>query len=407
MFDQIDLFTNALGLKDPWKVTEVIFNSNESKIDIYISKTKGTKVTCPVCDKECSAHDSIERTWRHLNFFQYKAFIHCKVPRSECSDHGIKQIEVPWARKDSGFTLLFEAFVMMLVKNMPVNAVANLIGIYSDRVWRIIDYYVSQAYNCVDFSDVATIGLDETSNKRGHNYITLFVDLDKSKVIHATEGKDASTIKTFKEVFEDHNGNTPSVENISCDMSPAFIKGVNEQFPDADITFDKFHVIKKINEAVDEVRRVELKENFILKGTRYIWLKNPKNLTTKQLDAMQPLSKMNLKTLRAYNIKLNLQEFYEIADEEAALSHLNKWFFWATHSRLEPMKQAAYFIKRHWTGIIQYTKTKITNGVLEGINSIIQSVKRRARGYGTTKHFISMVYLVCSDLEFNLPNAFE
>jgi len=407
MFNQIDLFTNALGLKDPWKVTEVTFNSNESKIDIYISRTKGTKVNCPICGKECSAHDSKERTWRHLNFFQYKAFIHCKVPRSECSDHGVKQIEVPWTRKDSGFTLLFDAFVMMLVRNMPVNAVANLIGVYSDKIWRIIDHYVAQAYNSVDFSKVTTIGLDETSNKRGHNYITLFVDLDKSKVIHATEGKDSSTVKTFKEVFEEHNGNTTSVENISCDMSPAFIKGVNEQFPNAEITFDKFHVIKKINEAVDEVRRVELKENLLLKGTRYIWLKNPKNLTVKQQEAMQPLSKMNLKTLRAYNIKLNLQEFYEIGDEEAALSHLNKWFFWATHSRLEPMKQAAYFIKRHWAGITQYTKSKITNGVLEGINSIIQSVKRRARGYGTTRHFISMVYLVCSDLEFNLPNAFE
>ena len=407
MFNQIDLFTNALGLKDPWKVTEVTFNSNESKIDIYISRTKGTKVNCPICGKECSAHDSKERTWRHLNFFQYKAFIHCKVPRSECSDHGVKQIEVPWTRKDSGFTLLFDAFVMMLVRNMPVNAVANLIGVYSDKIWRIIDHYVAQAYNSVDFSKVTTIGLDETSNKRGHNYIKLFVDLDKSKVIHATEGKDSSTVKTFKEVFEEHNGNTTSVENISCDMSPAFIKGVNEQFPNAEITFDKFHVIKKINEAVDEVRRVELKENLLLKGTRYIWLKNPKNLTVKQQEAMQPLSKMNLKTLRAYNIKLNLQEFYEIGDEEAALSHLNKWFFWATHSRLEPMKQAAYFIKRHWAGITQYTKSKITNGVLEGINSIIQSVKRRARGYGTTRHFISMVYLVCSDLEFNLPNAFE
>lgn len=406
MFNQIDLFTNALGLKDPWEVTEVLFDPNESRIDIYIAREKGTKVTCPVCGKECPAHDSKERIWRHLNFFQYKAFIHCQVPRCNCNEHGIKQVEVPWTRKDSGFTLLFEAFVMTLVKNMPVNAVAKLIGIYSDRIWRIIDHYVAEAYESVDFSEVTTIGLDETSNKRGHNYITLFVDLDKSKVMYATEGKDSSTIKTFKETFENHNGDTLSVENISCDMSPAFIKGVNEQFPNADITFDKFHVIKKINEAVDEVRRLELKENILLKGTRYMWLKNPSNLTIKQQDAMQPLAKMNLKTLRAYNIKLNLQEFYEINDEEAALGHLNKWFFWATHSRLEPMKQAAYFIKRHWSGIIQYTKTKITNGVLEGINSIIQSVKRRARGYGTTKHFISMVYLVCSDLEFNLPNAF-
>lgn len=406
MFNQIDLFTNALGLKNPWKVTDVSFDPGENKLDIYISRTKGSKVSCPVCGKECSVHDSKERTWRHLNFFQYKAFIHCKVPRCDCENHGVKQVEVPWTRKDSGFTLLFDAFVMILVRNMPVNAVANLIGIYSDCIWRIIDHYVAEAYNSIDFSDVTTIGLDETSSKRGHNYITLFVDLDKSKVLYATEGKDASTIKSFKETFENHNGHVPAIENISCDMSPAFIKGVNNYFPDAQITFDKFHVIKNINEAVDKVRREELKENELLKGTRYIWLKNPKNLTIKQQEQIQPLSKMNLKTLRAYNIKLNLQEFYEISDEKAALSHLNKWFFWATHSRLEPMKDAAYFIKRHWDGILKYTTSKITNGVLEGINSIIQAVKRRARGYGTTKHFISMVYLVCSDLEFNLPKAF-
>ena len=406
MFNQIDLFTNALGLKDPWKVTEVSFDSNDSRLDIYIARTKGSKVTCPVCGKECSVHDSKERTWRHLNFFQYKAFIHCKVPRCDCNDHGVKQVEVPWTRQGAGFTLLFEAFIMVLVKDMPVNAIAKLIGINSDSIWRIIDHYVAEAYDSIDFSDVTTIGLDETSSKRGHNYITLFVDLDKSKVLYATEGKDASTIKSFKETFENHNGNVSSVENISCDMSPAFIKGVNNHFPDADITFDKFHVIKRINEAVDNVRREELKANDILKSTRYIWLKNPKNLTIKQQEQMQPLSKMNLKTLRAYNIKLKLQEFYEINDKAAALSHLKKWFFWATHSRLEPMKEAAYFIKRHWDGIVKYTTTKITNGVLEGINSIIQAVKRRARGYGTTKHFISMVYLVCSYLEFNLPKAF-
>lgn len=406
MFNQIDLFTNALGLKDPWKVTEVSFDSNDSRLDIYIARTKGSKVTCPVCGKECSVHDSKERTWRHLNFFQYKAFIHCKVPRCDCNDHGVKQVEVPWTRQGAGFTLLFEAFIMVLVKDMPVNAIAKLIGINSDSIWRIIDHYVAEAYDSIDFSDVTTIGLDETSSKRGHKYITLFVDLYKSKVLYATEGKDASTIKSFKETFENHNGNVSSVENISCDMSPAFIKGVNNHFPDADITFDKFHVIKRINEAVDNVRREELKANDILKSTRYIWLKNPKNLTIKQQEQMQPLSKMNLKTLRAYNIKLKLQEFYEINDKAAALSHLKKWFFWATHSRLEPMKEAAYFIKRHWDGIVKYTTTKITNGVLEGINSIIQAVKRRARGYGTTKHFISMVYLVCSDLEFNLPKAF-
>jgi transposase len=406
MFNQIDLFTQALGLQKPWKVTDVLFNTNESKLDIYVARTKGSKVTCPVCGKECLVHDSKERIWRHLNFFQYKAFIHCKVPRCKCDEHGVKQVEVPWARPGAGFTLLFEAFIMTLVRDMPINAVANLVGVYSDLIWRIIDHYVKEAYESIDFSEVTTIGLDETSSKRGHNYITLFVDFDKSKVLYATEGKDASTIKSFKENFENHNGDVSSVENISCDMSPAFISGAKKHFPNADITFDKFHVIKKINKAVDEVRRKELKENEILRKTRYLWLKNPKNLTIKQQKQMQPLSKMKLKTLRAYNIKLNLQEFYEINDIEAALSHLEKWFFWATHSRLESIKDAAYFIKRHWDGIIQYTSTKITNGVLEGINSIIQAVKRRARGYGTTNHFISMVYLICSDLKYDLPKAF-
>lgn len=327
-------------------------------------------------------------------------------PRCKCDEHGVKQVEVPWTRQGSGFTLLFEAFVMTLVKNMPVAAVASLVGVYSDLIWRIIDHYVGLAYESIDFSDVDTIGLDETSSKRGHNYITLFVDLNKSKVLYATEGKNAATIKSFKETFEKHNGDVASVENVSCDMSPAFIKGVGEHFPDANITFDKFHVIKRINEAVDTVRRAELKENGLLKKTRYLWLKNPKNLTVKQQEQMIPLSKTKLKTLRAYNLKLNLQDFFEINDKRTAISHLKKWFFWATHSRLEPMIEAAYFIKRHWNGVTQYTSTKITNGVLEGLNSIIQATKRKARGYGTIKHFISMVYLTCSDLEFDLPKAF-
>jgi len=406
MFNQIDLFTAALGLQKPWKVTDVKFDMAESRLDIYIARIKGSKVDCPVCGNECKVHDSKDRTWRHLNFFQYKAFIHCKVPRSNCEDHSIKQIKVPWAREGSGFTLLFEAFVMTLVRNMPVNAVAKMIGTYSDRLWRIIDHYVAEAYESVDMSDVNNIGLDETSSKRGHNYITLFVDLDKSKVLFATEGKGASTIECFKNTLEIHNGAISSIKNISCDMSPAFISGAKTNFPEADITFDKFHVIKRINESVDLVRREESRENELLKGTRYLWLKNPENLTVKQSDQMSSLSKSNIKTLRAYNIKLSLQEFYEITDLEAAKSHLNKWFYWATHSKLKPMIDAAYFVKRHWDGVLRYTTSRITNGVLEGINSIIQSVKRRARGYGTTKHFISMVYLVCSDLDFKLPIAF-
>ena len=166
MFNQIDLFTDALELQKPWKVTDLSFNVKESRLDIHITRTRGSKVKCPVCGKECSAHDSKKRTWRHLNFFQYKAFIHCKVPRCKCEDHGVKQINVPWTRKGSSFTLLFEAFAMTLVRNMIVNSVAKILGIYSDRLYRIIDHYAEIAYSSVEFNDITSIGIDETSNQQ-------------------------------------------------------------------------------------------------------------------------------------------------------------------------------------------------------------------------------------------------
>lgn len=406
MFDKKDLFAAALGLQKPWKLQEVSFDSSKGQLDIYIKKIRGAKVKCPVCGKNCSTHDSKERTWRHLNFFQHEAYLHCKVPRCKCEKHGVKQVEVPWARPGSGFTLLIEAFIMQMIPHMSVSAVAKQVNVYSDVIWRMLDHYVSDAYKDVDMSGIKNIGIDETSSKRGHNYVTTFVDMDKSKVIFATEGKDSNTVKKFAEKLEEHNGNVEKVENISCDMSKAFRKGIRENFDESKVTYDQFHVIKMFNKAVNEVRKMEYKQNDILKGTRYIWLKNPENLTISQEKMMKALSKMNLKTERAYRIKRTLQEFYVIAkqDPEAAKKHLKKWYFWATHSRLEPIIKAAKSIKKHWNGIVKFTESKITNGLLEGLNSKIQATKRQARGYGTIKHFISMIYLICGDLNLNIDS---
>ena len=408
MFEQKELFAAALGIKKPWKLNEVNFDPKKGKLDIYIEKIRGEKVECPICGKACQTHDSKERTWRHLNFFQHEAYIHCKVPRSKCDEHGVKQIEVPWARPGSGFTLLFEAFMMEMIQHMPVKAVAEQANIYSDVLWRMIDYYVSKAYAEIDMKNVKNVGIDETSSKRGHDYVTTFVDMDKSKVIFATEGKDSKTVDRFAKKLIEHGGNTDKIENISSDMSRAFRKGVRDNFDESKITFDKFHVIKLINNAVNEVRRIERKTNELLKGTRYIWLKNPENLTISQEKIMKSLSEMNLKTERAYRIKRSFQEFYELAkaDKDAAMEHLNKWYFWATHSKLEPIIKVAKTIKNHWAGIIKYIESKITNGVLEGLNSKIQATKRQARGYGTTKHFISMIYLICGDINLNLAKTF-
>ena len=184
-------------------------------------------------------------------------------------------------------------------------------------------------------------------------------------------------------------------------MSVAFISGIKNEFPKATHVFDKFHVVKIINEALDEVRRIESNHTHILKNTRFLWLKNPSNLTAKQLSELENLrlSKLNLKTARAYHIKLNFQDFFNQLPQEAEC-FLKKWYFWATHSKLKPMIKAAKTIKAHWNGIMNWFNTRISNGILEGMNSLVQSAKSRARGYRNVENLITMTYLIGSGLKF-------
>jgi len=293
---------------------------------------------------------------------------------------------------------------MTLAKAMPVKTLAQYINEHDTRLWRIIHHYVNQGRANADYSNVSEVGFDETASKRGHNYVSLFVDLSEPRVMFATEGKDASTVAQFKEDLIAHSGKEENIKQMCCDMSPAFIKGVEDNFPDAELTFDKFHIMKIINEAVDRVRRAEQKEHPELVHSRYIWLKNPDKLTKKQTSKLEKLTlkRVNLKTSRAYHIKLNFQEIFN-QPPESAEALLKKWFFWATHSRLQPIIDTAYTIKRHWNGVLQWFKSKINNGVLEGINSLIQASKARARGYRTTKNLIAMIYLIGGKLDFNLP----
>jgi len=400
-----ELFQLALGLTSPWHVVSCEFDLAKQRLDIEIDFPQGSVFACPVCGGgSCGAYDTERHSWRHLNFFQHEAYMTARVPRVRCGSCGIKTIEVPWARSGSGFTLLFEALIMIMAKAMPVKSIANLIKEHDTRLWRVLDHYVHKSRQQADFSAVTEVGVDETSSKRGHNYVSLFVDMKSSQVLFATDGKDASTLERFKTDLEAHQGDPSHIREICCDMSPAFISGVEKHFPEACLTFDKFHVLKIINEAVDEVRRQEQQSRPELKRTRYIWLKNPGNLKENQaatLEALQ-VKKLNLKTARAYHIRLNFQEFWNQPLQEAE-TFLKKWYFWATHSRLEPIKEAAYTMKRHWDGILRWFTSKINNGILEGINSLIQAAKAKARGYRTIKNLITMIYLIGGKLEFRLP----
>jgi len=401
---EAELFSAALGLQKPWCVSELDFSVSKKRLDITIDFDAGSLFPCPVCGAPSKAYDSKMKSWRHLDFFQHEAYLNARVPRVVCPKGcGTKRVEVPWARPGSGFSQLFEGLLLTLCKEMPVAKVAALVGEHDTRIWRMLHHYIDKARDKVDFSNVINVGMDETSSKRGHQYISLFCDMDERKLLFATEGKDKTTVEAFKQDLEAHNGCAEKVTQVSCDMSPSFISGVTQELPNAEITFDKFHVIKLLNEGVDDVRRQEVKTNEALRSTRYLWLKNRTNLTKKQSTAFDSLSKMNLRTSRAYQLKINFQEFYSLVDRESGEAYLKRWYYWATHSRLEPMIKVAKTIKRHWDGILNWFDSHLTNALLEGMNSLIQAAKSRARGYRSNRNFIAMAYLIGAKLNFELP----
>ena len=401
----IETLQLALGITDPWVIEGVDFNAEKKRFDIYLNFPKGTKFTCPSCGTHhCNIHDTRDKEWRHLDIFQYPTYLHVRVPRIECGQcKGIIQVNVPWAREYSSFTLLFESMVVLMAQDMQVSHVAKRVNENDTRIWRIIKHYIKKALKKLDFSNITTICVDETSERKGHKYITLFANKVTGYVLYVCKGKDASTVGNFFTELLSHHGNPSKITQACCDMSPAFISGITEYFVNAHIIFDKFHVMQLVNKAVDEVRRIDQVKNALLKKTRYIWLKNPENLTEKQTKLLASLRTMELKTARAYQMKLNLQHFWSIPDRETAEVYLKKWYFWLTHSKLEPMIDVAKTIKKHWNGIMNYIDFKITNGLMEGLNSIVQTLKRSARGYRNTDNFILMIYLRCGHLKFDLP----
>ena len=397
------LMQQALGLAPPWTVVRSDFDTEGGRLDVEIDFTPGSRFACPNCGAaNCPAYDTGRKTWRHLNFFQHQAYLNARVPRVRCETCGIRQVNVPWARPDSGFTLLFEAMVMTMVSAMPVKAVARIVDEHDTRLWRVVHHYVDEGRARTDASEVTKVAIDETAARRGHDYITLFVDIDQARVLFATEGKDAVTVAAFAQDLAAHGGDPNAIEEVCIDMSPAFIKGVAESLPEAAVTFDKFHAVKIINDAVDQVRRAEQKQQGVLRGTRYIWLRNPENLSERQRMTLENLPTRHLKTARAYQIRLAFQDVYEQPSAEAA-SYLKKWYFWATHSRLEPIIDAAHTVKRHWDGILRWFDSKIANGLIEGINSLVQAAKAKARGYRSTRNLKAMVYLVAGKLDLRLP----
>ena len=395
------LFQAALGIQSPWVITNITLNKETRELHIHLDFEKGSQFPCPICNAVCSPYDTQEKTWQHLSFFEYTTFLHARTPRVSCKEDGVHRIEVPWARSSTGFSLLMEAFFVFLSKESTVKGVERITKVPDKRIWNVLHHYVDDAVQNIDSSTMTDMGMDETSRKRGHQYLTIAVDMEARKVFHVTKGKGKETCTSIANAILAQGGHPLQIRNISMDMSPSFIQGAKESFPLAAITFDKFHIMKALNHAMDEVRREENKTNTELNKTRWIWLKNLNTLTPTQHNKLKDLLQHPyLKTAKAYALKLEMQDVWNCSPKEAALYLLN-WIDKVKQSQLDPMIQVADMILRHWDGVLQWFQSHINNGVLEGINSVLQAAKRKARGYRSLENFTTMIYLLAGKINLD------
>jgi len=398
------LFTQALGLSAPWRVVSLDFRPAEGVIAFQIDNT-ATRLDCPACGAaDQPIHDRLSRSWRHLNFFQYQAVLQARVPRVACTVcEKTSQVDVPWAREGSGFTQTLEAFVVALCEQMPVLAVSQLLGVSDDRIWRVLDHYVTQARAREDYSTVRRISADERSARRGQRYVTMFCDADARRLLFATPGKNAATFEAFAEDLAAHGGTAEAITDVSLDLGAAYQAGARKHCPKAVVSFDPFHVIALANEALDQVRRAEVQQEVELKGCRWGTLKDAATWTTKQITQMHWLQRSGLKTARAWRLKERLREvFAQCTDRAAAEALLPGWISWARRCRLAPFKRLGATVKKHLAGILEHFRSRLNNGFAEAINGRVQAAKARAKGYGSDAHLITISYLVCAKLK-HLP----
>lgn len=394
------LFTAALGLSWPWQVTDIRFEPEAGEIHFQVD-CSSARLSCPACGaSDQPIHDRRAHCWQHLHFFQYRAFIHASLPRVRCGVCGkTTQVAVPWARPDSGFTLLFEALVVTMAQAMPVAQVARLLGVNAARLWRVLQSIVGSARARESFAGVTRIGVDEKHIGR-LGFISLFHDAGPAhRVLLGTAGRDASVFAAFTADLIAHGGDPQRISAVSMDLSRAFKAGAASLLPQALPCFDRFHVIKLANEAVEAVRRSEVKSQPALKGKRWGTLKDHRRWSRTQIDDMHWLMHSNLKTARAWRLKEALRTLFEKAkdgtDPEPALK---RWVSWARRCRLEPFKRLGATVRDHLPGILNSFQLGLSNGTAESINAKIQTAIARARGFRTLEHLLTIIYLTCGKL---------
>ena len=376
------LFEAALGIATPWSVSTVKFDEAAKVLTVLVDFKPGTRFAISGHAGVHAVHDTVTKSYRHLNFFQHECHLQVRMPRVTLPSGSVRLVEPDFAGRLSGFTLLFEALILMLSQQMPFAAVSRIVGESAYRVMAVCERYVHIALGLADFSAVTALAIDETSRARGHDYGTLAADAAARRVLFVTEGRDAKTLQALAADLDAHGCPPEQIDSVSIDMSPAFIKGCTEHLPNARITFDKFHVVWHASTAVDKMRRIEQRTDKSLKGMRWSLLKDRSRL--------KPEAAADLDAL--------------IAKMTTVRTMLLHWCTCVMRSKVEPMKEVAALVRRHLKGIVAWAQTRQTNGFLEAINGLFQPAKRRARDFVRLPTIRTAIFLIAGKLDFHAIN---
>jgi transposase len=402
----IEFYAQVLGLGDPWFVTDVELQVEPRRIDIFVSHEDGRLWRCPKCDRELPVYDhEQERSWRHLDTGGFPTYIKARPPRVACPQDGVHQVLLPWAEPKSRHTKAFERFCIDVLKETDISGAANILKMSWDQCFGIMERAVARGKARKESRVPALIGVDEKAARKGHSYLTLVYSITDSTVEYIADDRKQSSLDGYFSSFSPEE--RERIQAVAMDMWEPYINSVTEHLTDAKdkIVFDRFHVAKHMGQAVDTVRKRENRElraagDDSLVGSKYMWLHAERNLPDRHKKDFGILRSINFKTARAWAIKETLAVLWSYHRLGWAIKFYKQWFFWATHSRLQPVIDVAYMIKRHLYGILNYfSAARITNAVAEGLNSKIQTIKKMAYGYRNREHFKTAIFFHCGGLQ--------
>jgi len=400
-----ELYAQILGVREPWRVDGVELKVDEGEVHVHLGHDAGLSWPCPECGRGCPLYDhQPERCWRHLDTCQFQTILHAEPPRSNCPEHGVRNVKLPWAEPSSRFTAMFERLAIDWMRVASQKAVGDQLHLSWDEVHAIQERAVARGLARREAETIRHLGVDEKAFTRGHRYFTLVNDLDRPRVLYVAEERTQASLDGFWSGLTEAQLN--AVEAVAMDMWDPYINSTRNHLPDAQrkIVFDKFHIAQHLSEAVDLVRRRENKQlraagDDRLTGTRYDWLRHPAKMDPADRREFAALRDSSLKTARAWALKESMMAFFGYYYERPARKHFRWWHNWAVRSRLNPMIEKARMIRRRFENIVTYLQHRITNAASESINSKIQWVKYTARGFRNKTNFKTAIYFHCGGLD--------